>query len=379
MTLRAGIAVLATSIVVALSVGLRAETVDRAIATPIEQALIEQACSTPPVVAVDPDKHEECLHAKLDSLRADFGRDLSRLSVAERRGIDSACEQIRGTQGREGYLDCVGRQLAVIQSRRNRARDVTSGTPAAAVSSLAAPALTTASSGRDVGRSSARTWLFVSLATVLCAAVVALMVIRARRSPRVCQVCRAQVESAGNMCPTCRHEAAVALRRASADRAERQLAQEDQERLQRERDDEERQRMGREAEEAQLRQQELTRRSEEADQQVEDETQRRHAEAAQRQGEAFTDETQVAFDPYAILGVPRDASFDAIHAAYVQGKSKYDLEQVADLGMEITQHYMAKAQAVDRAFQTLAESHGRTLAALSKDAPADQVDGAPAV
>ena len=177
------------------------------------------------------------------------------------------------------------------------------------------------------------------------------------------------------MCPTCRHEAAEVLRRAAAERTERQRAQEEQERRQQERAEDERRR--REAEEA-LRQQELARARDEEAQRLED-ARRVVPEAADRRPGALSDAAEVAFDPYAILGVARGAGFDAIQAAYEQARSKYDLEQVADLGFEITQHYMAKAQAVGRAFEMLSEHHRQTSAGASEDAHADHVERTPAL
>jgi preprotein translocase subunit Sec63 len=61
------------------------------------------------------------------------------------------------------------------------------------------------------------------------------------------------------------------------------------------------------------------------------------------------------FDPYVVLGVPRDASRDEIQAAYQGAKAKYDPDQVAHLSAEVQEHFKAKAQEVDRAHQKLTE------------------------
>jgi preprotein translocase subunit Sec63 len=59
------------------------------------------------------------------------------------------------------------------------------------------------------------------------------------------------------------------------------------------------------------------------------------------------------FDPYTVLGVSRDASQEDIHAAYQEARLKYDADQVDHLGLELQQHFKAKAQAVERAYQQL--------------------------
>jgi hypothetical protein len=372
MTAGAGFAVLAT--VAALGAAPRAQT-DSATPTTIEQALMERACSTPPVVALDPDKHEECLQAKLGELRADFGRDLTRLSAAERRKIDSACTPIRGI-GREAYLDCLAGQLVLVQRRLGRGREAAASSTAA-VAEL--PAVPVTSAPVAAPRSSSLRWaLVVALTTLLAGAIAVPLVIRLRRSRRVCRVCGTRVGSSGDMCPACRHEAAEVLRRAAAERTERQRSQEDQERRQRERAEEDRRRLAQDAEEAQ-RQQELASARAEGAQRLENEGQHVAARAGEpSQAESFAEPAEAAFDPYAVLGVPHDASFDAIQAAYEQAKSKYDLEQVADLGFEITQHYIAKGEAAGRAFEMLAEQQRHTGADASADAHANQTDAVPA-
>jgi preprotein translocase subunit Sec63 len=57
-----------------------------------------------------------------------------------------------------------------------------------------------------------------------------------------------------------------------------------------------------------------------------------------------------------VLGVPSDATIDAVRLAYEQARAKYDLEQVADLGLEVRDHYTAKAAAAERAYQTIVDA-----------------------
>src|ERR1700730_14033469 len=99
--------------VTALGAGLQGGTSDPDGATAIEQALIEHACSaTRTAGAPETDAYQECLRAQLLSLRADLGRDLSRLSGSERRTLDSVCSDIRAGGGREAYLECLSARLA---------------------------------------------------------------------------------------------------------------------------------------------------------------------------------------------------------------------------------------------------------------------------
>ena len=89
--------VLATSLVALLvPVRLEAAMQDPAAIeapTPAEQAIIEQRCSaTRATSAPDGDAYHTCLMTELAGIRADFGRDLLKLSPAERR-YDGRCLQ----------------------------------------------------------------------------------------------------------------------------------------------------------------------------------------------------------------------------------------------------------------------------------------------
>jgi preprotein translocase subunit Sec63 len=76
-----------------------------------------------------------------------------------------------------------------------------------------------------------------------------------------------------------------------------------------------------------------------------------------------------------VLAVPHDANADVIRAAYDRAKSKYDLGQVEGLGDEIKQHYVLKAQEVDRAFEMLVDSSGFSSASQPHELPADHLTG----
>jgi flagellar biosynthesis GTPase FlhF len=178
---------------------------------------------------------------------------------------------------------------------------------------------------------------------------------RAREMPKAlkCRVC-GNVPESGDLCQQCRHEAAEAVRRAAAERAEEQRAREraseeeerhlndlaEAERLQRIRQEE----AVRLRQEDQARQQELARQEEE----------RRLREAEARERRQAADAPDDEFDPHDVLGVPRGASLDAIRAAHEEAKAKYDPKLAVDFGgAELQAYFEAKKRAVDRAFQLL--------------------------
>jgi hypothetical protein len=379
MTRRAALAVVVMLAAGGLRADLRGAIPDPAIATPIEQALIEQACSAPPAIAIDPDKHDECLHAKLTSLRADFGRDLNKLSSGDRRRIDAACEQIRGAEGREGYLSCLASQLTALQARWNRGRGAAAETAQVAAASSDPQLVAAAAPAPGSNASPSRTGVVVvlTLATLSAAALGLFFAMKARpRTPSVCRVCGTGVEGAGDLCASCRREAAETVRRAAADRADRQRAHNDQQRHQREQEEEEQRRLAEEAEEAQQQQREIARQSAEAVLKAEEEARLRDAERSEEaERHPVPDDENAVFDPYRVLAVSQDANADVIRAAYDHARSKYDLGHVEGLGDEIKQHYSLKAQEVDRAFQMLADSHGFPAASQSHELAADHLTG----
>jgi len=309
--------------------------------TALEQALIEHICSR-----VMTDAHQQCLSASLASLRADFGRDLTRLSSAERRTLDSVCNRIRTEQGRDAYLECLGNQLVVLRNRRRPAKPAVPEAPALPPPSTSEPPANPAPPARPAP-SWSRVWIgAAALVTLFAAAGGAFLTVKARRvKPSKCRVCGEDVQEAGDLCQKCRREAADALRRAAAERADHERAQQDEQRRRREDEEEQRRHKARQEEDARLQHEEEARQREESARQQEEEDARRRSQP--------TVVAEEEFDPYDVLGVPRDASKEAIHAAYLEAKSKYDLDNVAHLGSELQEHYKLKAQAVDRAYQML--------------------------
>ena len=336
--------------VLALGTGLQTGAPDSDAPTAIEQALIEYRCrTTVGASAPGTDAHQECPGVQLLSLRADFGRDLSRLSAAERKSIDSICSKILASQGRDAYVNCLSGQLVSLGNRRNRAKppDPSAAAPPPQEN---APAASPAPLPNPASSSSSGLWIGAMLVTLAVAAGgVLFLAMRARRSPRTCRVCGVNVSDSGDLCRKCRHEAAETVKRAAADRADRQRAQEEEQRQQGEHDEKQRRLKLFEEEEERLRRQEEALQQEHA---------QREAEAGQRERETRqrrdTDvPAEEVFEPYSVLGVARDATQEDIRAAYQEARLKYDADQVAHLGTDLREHFKVKAQAVERAYQQL--------------------------
>jgi DnaJ-domain-containing protein 1 len=332
--------------VLAFSAELQTGAPDSMVPTAIEQALIEHRCRTT-VAAGAPgtDAYQECPGVQLLSLRTDFGRDLSRLSAAERRSIDAACSTIRASQGRDGYVDCLSGHLVSLSNRRNRTKRDSSATappaeeiaPAASPPPLAIPA----------SSSSSGLWIGVALITLGAGAGGVFLAMRTRRSARKCRVCGMSVSDSADLCQKCRHEAAETVKRAAAERAGHERAHEEALRQGSEHKEAALRLKSFEEEEVRLRQQEQARQEEqarrEAGQLEEEARQRRQTDVA----------SEEEFDPCSILGVSRDATQETIRTAYQEAKLKYDPEQVAHLGAELQEHFRTKAQAVEQAYQQL--------------------------
>jgi len=318
--------------------------------TAIEEALIERACSMLPSASfADSDAHTRCRNAQLQQLRSDFGRDLRRLSNGERTALDSACGRLSTTHGREAYLDCLNAQLVALRTRRTRATraQASTATPAAEASaaSAAAPSAPAPSPGSSL------TALIAGGALLLIGAIAAatLVVARRRRGRRSCRECGAALPNSGDLCATCRHAAAEALRRVATERLAEERAADEEQRRQRALEEEQRR-------QAALQQEEEARREEEQRRQRAEDARRKQEEDAlgRSRTSAAAPRAQEEFDPYAVLGVPRDTSPESIRAAYEQARLKYNEDTVAHLGIDVQEHFRAKAEAVDRAYQMLA-------------------------
>jgi hypothetical protein len=337
--------------------------VDSTAPSAIEQALIERACTgTQSIGPNGDDANALCLDARLLALRSEFGRDLSRLSTAERRKLDSTCSRFQTTRGREAYLDCLHAELASLSARRNRGSVSAAAETVAAAADGASPSDAASSSPQSAPSSSSfpLRWVVAILVVVAGAVAGVVFTLKARTVRHTCRACNVQVPGPGDLCPACRHDAAEALRRAAAERDERQRAQEEEER--RQRDEAEAQRQQKERAEAEARVQRLeearlrdeARQREEALVQQEADGRRGQVEELPREPGSLCDEREAAFDPYAVLGLSSDATGEQVRAAFEAARTKYDPEQVAHLGDDVQTHYAAKSRAAERAYQMLA-------------------------
>ena len=324
---------------------------DTAPPTSLEDALLEHACGAMhPAGAPETDAYLSCRQTQLLSLRADFGRDLRRLSNAERSTIDAACNALRATRGQDAYVACLTVQLSSLRARGARAKPAA---PADAVIPPPVPAEIPSPLSPPAPQPSSRSsgvWIGAALAAlVVVGAGGAFVVRKSRRAFGTCHTCGVKLAERGDLCQKCRHEAAEALRHATAERADRQRAQEEEQRRQAEREEDQRRQRARDEEarrQLEEAQQQQARQDAEAGRQREEETRaQRQAGAAP----AAEDES----DPHVVLGVPRDADAAAIEAAYQAARAKYDPDLVAGLSSELQEHFKTKAEAVEQAYRTL--------------------------
>ncbi len=195
--------------------------------------------------------------------------------------------------------------------------------------------------------------------------------VKGRRARHTCRVCAVRVPGAGDLCATCRHDAAEAVRHAAADRAAQKRALEDDKRREDVQAEEQRQLKVRAEEEARRRQLEEAHRREhearlcEEDRQQREEFDRRQAEESQRTRAAASE--AAALDPFVILGVARGSSDEAIRTAFEVAKLTYDPEEVSHLGIEAQERYAAKLRAAERAYQVLTGDIDAAAAPVSDD------------
>jgi hypothetical protein len=336
---------------VAVMMALQVGTPDPSSATAIEQALIERMCSAiRSGSALGSDVFQECLSAQLRSLRADFGRDLDRLSNAERKAIDAVCSKASATRGREGYVACLSGELASLRERRSREHPTPPPPTLTPSPSAGAAAAIPAPPAPQAPWWSNTIWIGAAVGILCVAAGGVFLAVKSRRVRRKCRVCGTDMSDPGDLCQKCRHEAAEAVRRAAAERADQRRAQEEEPRRH---EEEQRRLKARQEEETRAYQQEQARQREKETRHLEEEARKQEEEVRQRRQADMA--AAELFDPYEALGVPRDASKEDIRAAYHAAKLKYDPDQVAYLSAELQEHYKTKAQAADRAYQMLTE------------------------
>jgi len=357
-SLAAGLA--GPSLVVALATAPLQNVPDASGPTAIEQALTERACAgAQSAGTVGYDVHGACLSARLVTLRSEFGKNLSRLSPVQRKKLDSACSHLQTISGREAYLDCLHSELASLPGPHRAAASV-APLPVVAAAPVGAPDNSVATLLPTSFPLGSATALVASVAGALA---LVYFVVKASRPvpPLTCRVCSVPVPGPGDVCVTCRHGAAEALRHAAADREDRQRAVAEDAQRQRDHADQQHQRKVRAGEEARLRHLEETRRSEQDTRQREEdarkdeqESRRLPAEEPEHQPAAASDTGEPAFDPHLVLGVALHSTEQQLRAAFEEARSKYDPEQVSHLGVDVQEHFAEKSRAVERAYRMLA-------------------------
>ncbi len=305
----------------ALGTGPQAAAPDSQATTPIETALIEHRCNVSDTPSAGTDTQRQCLEAQLASLRGDFGRDLGRLSASDRRNMDAACSRLHPSEQRGAYLGCLSEQLAAWHQRHGRGSLAAPEVAAATPSLLLAPEVTPATATPPP----ASRWLTVAIGGAaglgLAAVGFVFFTAKSRRVRRKCRVCGVDIPDS-DLCTTCRHEAADALRRAAADRAHDQTAPPPKEEDPNEEEPKEE-----------------VAKKEDADQGA---TLAAAVPAVPiipiiPAGPALATPPvlpDAVFDPYVVLGVSPNAGQDDVHAAYEQARTKYHPDLVSHLGEE---------------------------------------------
>jgi hypothetical protein len=330
-------------------------------ATALELAIGEQRCNSAPptpAAAASSESHDDCVTTQVAALRADFGRDLSRLAPADRRAIDGVCSKIDRTVMREAYVKCLSDQLTAVHARRSK-NTAADAAPAAAPQDSAATALPLAPVPRPPS-GLPMMWIGAgALAVFVIGGAAFVMLRRPRAASHKCHKCGQDVQSAGDLCPQCRHEAAEAARTAAHERAAAERAQEDQQKRLREHEEEQaRARVEAEAEAHRQREEQARLEEERRHEAAAAAAERQREEASHPRTPIAAPESAPAEDPsspYAILDVPRDASADAIKAAYEEAKAKYAPDLVDGMSSEIQEHFARKLAAVERAYQEITE------------------------
>ncbi len=342
----------APAVLLAFASGLASADAQSENPSAIEVAIADSRCA-PRRLLPDSEEYHQCIDTELASLRADFGRDLGRLSRNDRRHIDQACSRISPSLEREAYLECIQSQLAAVRSRYAPSAPP-SAPPAGDIASPAAvPAPDTPQPGRPP-RSFPVIPIGVALVAIAGAAGGAVLVRRRRRppaSPHPCRTCGRDVSAGGDLCPECRFAAAEALRRAASDRAEHERLQEVERRHYAERKQEELEARERAEEEARLAA--VERERQEAETTRELEAQRLEEEARLRRAIGVEGDEDLDRDPLTVLGLASDVSPEVIRAAYEEALAKYDPEQVAGMGFEVQRHFASKRKAIERAWEAL--------------------------
>jgi len=205
------------SLIVAVATPPQVNTADAIPSTAMERALVEHACRFAQRPGTVQDAYERCLAARLQSLRDDFGPDLSRLSAAARAKIDAACAAARELRGHDDYLECLSGQLASLSVGYGRATAPPQA--GAAIAAADAQALPASPSGAKKWSLLAMLSAAVAVVAVFVVAALGFVGVRNRPARHVCRACGGDVTGAADLCAACRHAAAEAIRQAASERA----------------------------------------------------------------------------------------------------------------------------------------------------------------
>jgi len=323
------------------------------IPTTIERGLVDRACKDSA-----PDVNEKCCDEKLVSLRADFGKDLGKVKVDDRKKVDATCTPLladSALKGKEPYFDCMLTQLTALKTKGKKPANAAAPADAAGAPTTDAPAADSAPAPSQPASGTSRATLIAGAIGVIALGCGLAFVVLRSRGPKMkkCTSCGADTpaDGASEFCDNCRKTMADVARQRKADQAEeaRRAAEETK----------------REAEQK-ARRLEMQRAREAEEKRVRDYEELKQREYESKVAEALRPNTPepeppdpfaaTVFDPHAILGVKADATSDAITAAYQQARKKYDPDLVGHLSEEVQAHYREKAQLVEKAYQTLTGS-----------------------
>lgn len=121
-------------------------------------------------------------------------------------------------------MRCLSDQLMALRNRRSGAKPAPFRKVAVAPASAEDSSTTLAQPAPSASTGSGVVWAGAVVVVVLVATGGVVMALKARQAPRMCRACATNAPESGDLCQQCRHEAADALRRAAAERAERQPA-----------------------------------------------------------------------------------------------------------------------------------------------------------
>jgi len=340
---------------------------DEADRTVIEQALIEQVCTVNRAPGEPIAVHEQCLDNQLIALRTNFGRDLGRVPIADRRRIDTLCNPTGSVRDHDAYVGCLNAQLNAWYARKNGANPPAAAPAAPSTPETPPPAATPSPSAPAESSSRVIMRAAVGIAVLGACAGAVFFVRQSRRRHRKCRTCGTVVGGTSDLCQQCRHDAAEAVRRTAAERAEQARLEEEDRQRQRALEEEQREQAAREQVEAGQREREREQERARREQETRDEEARRERELRDRAAREAAAVSSTAFDPYQVLGVPRDATADAIRAAYEQAMVKYRPEEIGFLGEELQAHFEKKAKAVRQAYRMLTGSEETPTLTLQGD------------